>query len=159
MAGAADWRFLRVQELMAAPPQPQAGAPPPPDPGDFLKTLELAGQLLFKGPKLMTTARWLQWILGAVLLAVAALPVLLVLVALAVLLWQVWFVRVLFGLYLLAAIVLAIFFARGGLRRVTQYFDHLYLDKGSLKNLLRAQLRAGAESAAIISIPPNPSKP
>lgn len=134
-AGAADprWRFLQVNPLLAEPP---AGQPEPNHVTNFLDTLKLAGQLLFKGPQLLPNASWLQrFALAAAAIAVIV-PALVVAAAVVGLFWQVPLLLIPLGVWLLGAIILVVMFARGGLYRVTRYFDKLYVRKGALSSLL-----------------------
>lgn len=113
------WRFLKIEELLSRSKESD----------HFIAALKLAGSLLFKGPSIHPAAGWIRH-LGRTRLTLIALGILIGLGLLVI--------NVPLALAALAIVFIAlvIFIRRGGLYRATRIFDRLYLEKGSLAQVL-----------------------
>jgi predicted acylesterase/phospholipase RssA len=131
------WRFLKVNRFLSDPAKRNTDAPEPCQVTDFLAALNLAAQLLFKGLRLVPNPRLLKCLVWATVVIMILVSVFVVAAAFAGLLWRMPLLLLPLAFWFVAVSGVGLVLARGALYPVARYFDDFYIEKGSLKNLLR----------------------
>jgi predicted acylesterase/phospholipase RssA len=133
------WRFQHVDAFLSDTEALGVNRPEPWQVSDFLARLKLAAQLLFKAPRLLPNFRQLKWIVWASVIIGILVSLMIGVMAFVILLGQVPILLLPLVIGLIVVCVIVFVFARGGLYRITNWFDQLYLEKGSLAHLLRSK--------------------
>jgi len=144
--GPVRWRFQQVDPFLSKRGEAGATSLEVCQVSDFIDRLKLGEQLLFKAPRLLPNFFLLKQVVRAVVLITILLLLLIAVIVFALLLWRVPVLLLPLVVAITLVGVIALIFSRGGLYRITSWFDQLYLRSGSLTELLRPRPRRNRET-------------
>ena len=133
------WRFLKVNRFLSDPAKQNTDDPEPCQVADFLAALKLAAQLLLKGSRSVPNVRLLKCLIWAAAVITILVTVFVVTAAFAGLLWRMPLLFLPLACWFVALSGIGFVLARGALYPLARYFDDFYIEKGSLRNLLRSR--------------------